>query len=73
MYRCLLRLLGNGENTRLFDEFYLCHVYGRGQSVDVRGRQVEEEVEVVEPLWEFVFNSTGRPGWVPGRKIWDER
>ena len=50
LYSCLLRLIRIGENTRLFDEFYLWHVYGRGLVVDVRGRQGEEEVEGVEPL-----------------------
>ena len=48
LYRELLRLIGSGENTELFDKFYLRHTYGQG--VDVRSRQVEEEVEVVEPL-----------------------
>ena len=69
MYKELLRLIGSGENTELFDRFYLRYMYGRG--ADVRGRQVEEEEEmdVLEPLWEFAFNSMGRQGWEPGRKI----
>ena len=50
MYKELLRLIGSGESTEIFDRFYLRHVYRQG--VDVRGRQVEEEeeVEVMEPL-----------------------
>ena len=67
---CLLNLLYTGQSTRQFDMMYIRHVFGNGLDIGVVDGQVEEVVEVVEqPLWKYLFESTGKPGWVASRKL----